>query len=227
MALDLPMTCGSIVHLALENAHNALLKKEKIEWAHVEQMLPGLWENALKEFPKEVPQEELAPFLQKSMDTTKWYVDTILHAEKEPTIGIEKKLMYPLNPRRKQWLIGFVDRISQPSETSIILHDYKTGSRKLSEKSLATDFQAGLYGAMAAHEYKPLSSIELRWHYLAHQKTVKITLDPEHARTSVQKADRIANQIESHKDAGLFPTKAGWQCGRCEYVSVCPAHKQK
>lgn len=222
--LDLAMTCGSVVHSVLEWAHTQTLENKTLTWKDVEETLPQKWNTTLTEANLPFEKEELAEYLQRSTDTTKWYFDTILHAEKEATIGIEKKLMYPLNPRKKQWMIGFLDRISQPHETKIVIHDYKTGSKKLSEKTLATDFQATLYGAMAAHAYSPLSEIELRWHYLSHQKTVKVILDPEQARNSIQKAQRIANQIEDHKQVGLFPPKVGWQCNRCEFISKCPAH---
>jgi CRISPR/Cas system-associated exonuclease Cas4 (RecB family) len=227
VTLDLSMACGSVVHSLLEWAHTQELKKKPVTWEKMEEVLPETWNAMLKEAPQPPSREELNTFVQKSMDTSKWYYETIFSAKREPTIGIEKKLLFPLNPARKQWLIGFLDRVSQPSETKIIIHDYKTGTRKLGEKALATDFQAMLYGSMAAHAYAPLSEIELQWHYLAHQKTVKVKLDPENARAAVQKAQRIAHQIEGHKQVGLFPPKVGWQCNRCEFISKCPAHIKK
>ncbi|MEK6970661.1 MAG: PD-(D/E)XK nuclease family protein [archaeon] len=225
--LDLAMTCGSVVHSVLEWAHTQTMENKSLSWTQVEETLPLKWNAILAEAGLPFMREELPAFIQKSADTTKWYFDTILHAEKEATIGIEKKLLYPLDPPKKRWIIGFLDRISQPHETKIVIHDYKTGSKKLSEKSLATDFQATLYGAMAAHAYSPLSEIELRWHYLAHQKTVKTILDPEQARNTIQKAQRIATQIEDHKNVGLFPPKVGWMCTRCEFKPVCPAHNTR
>lgn len=227
MRLDLPMTTGSIVHGALEHTHLQLKDGKPMDWESIQPHLTELWAKALAESPQPIPEEELAPFLEKSRATTKWYFDTILRAEKEPTIGIEKKLLYPLNPGRKQWMIGYVDRVSQPSESKIVLHDYKTGAKNLSEKTLSKDFQASLYGAMAAHTYQPLTEIELRWHFLSEQKTVKATLDPEHARAAVQKAQRLAMGIEDHKAVGLFPARVGWACSRCDFASVCPAFKAK
>ncbi len=225
--LDLAITCGNVVHAMLEWAHTQTMEKKPITWEQVAETLPQTWTKTINEAGLPFPKEDLPAFMQKSIDTMKWYYDTIFHAEKEATIGIEKKLMYPLNPRKKQWIIGFLDRVSQPHETKIIIHDYKTGNKKLNEKTLSTDFQASLYGAMAAHAYSPLSQIELHWHYLAHQKTVKAVLDPEDARAAISKAQRIATQIEDHKQVGLFPPKIGWMCTRCEYVSVCPAHAKK
>ncbi len=226
MALDLYMACGSIVHSALENAHRTFLDSHhSMDLETLQKTLPDLWKQALAESPIPIDESELAPFLQKSMDNVSWYYQNFFSKEKEATIAVEKRLMYPLNPQHKQWLIGFVDRISQPSDDVIIVHDYKTGSKKLSEKSLATDFQAQLYGAMVAHTYSARQRIELHWHYLSHQKTVKSELEPENVRNAVQKAQMLANAVESHKQAQLFPTKKGWQCSRCDFVSVCPAQK--
>lgn len=228
MVIDLSMACGSIVHAVLEHAHRTILDSQLSPTLEdLKNKLPELWNAALAESPIPISSEELAPFLQRSAENVSWYFDAHLTREKDATIAVEKKLMYPLNPQQKQWLIGFADRISQPGDDSLIIHDYKTGTQKMGEKALAKDFQATLYGAMVAHTYAPLSSIELHWHYLSHQKTVRVKVEPENVRASVQKAQTLANAIESHKHAQLFPAKVGFACSRCEYVSVCPAHHAK
>lgn len=227
LALDLYMTTGSVVHAALEWAHGQALEKKPVNEETALAQLPELWKQLLKESPKPIPEEELAPFLEKSFENVKWYFSDIFEKDRHNTIAVEQKLLYPLNPKHKQWLIGYVDRVSQPQETKIIIHDYKTGSKTTSTKTLPKDFQASLYGAMAAHHYQPLSEIELQWHYLSHRKTVKVVLDPEDARNAIQKASSLANAVESHKQVGLFPTKVGFQCTRCDYTSVCPAQKNK
>ncbi len=228
VVVDLSMACGSIVHSILEHAHRTILDSlPSPTLDDLKNKLPELWKAALAESPIPISEEELAPFLLRSAENISWYFDTHLLHEKGATIAVEKKLMYPLNPAHKQWLLGFVDRISQPEDDKLIVHDYKTGSSKMGEKALSTDFQATLYGAMVAHAYSPLSSIELHWHYLTHQKTVKVKVEPDNVRASVSRAQTLANAIESHKQAQLFPAKVGFACSRCEYVNVCPAHQTK
>jgi len=228
MRVDLPMACGSIVHAVLEHAHRTILDAQQLPTlVELKNKIPELWNTALAESPIPISPEELAPFLLRSEENVSWYFETYLTCEKGATIAVEKKLLFPLNPRAKQWLIGFADRISQPSDDALIIHDYKTGTQKMGEKALATNFQANLYAGMVAHEYAPLSSIELHWHYLTHQKTVRVNVNPENVRTSVQKAQTLANGIESHKQMGLFPTKVGFACTRCDFVNVCPAHARK
>ncbi|MEK6820794.1 MAG: PD-(D/E)XK nuclease family protein [archaeon] len=222
--VDLAMTCGSVVHSVLEWAHTQALEQKPVSWEHLTTALPETWSKALA--GEDVSKDALSEYMQKSLDTTKWYFDTLFPTEKQATISVEKKFLYPLNIPRKQWLIGYVDRVSQPSEDKIVLHDYKTGSQKMGVKALSKDFQAMLYGAMAAHTYQPLSEIELQWHYLSHQKTVKVKVNPDNVRDAVQKAQSLANSVEAHKQMELFPAKVGWQCGRCNYQSVCTAYKK-
>ncbi|MFH0970099.1 MAG: PD-(D/E)XK nuclease family protein [Candidatus Diapherotrites archaeon] len=222
--IDLHMSTGSVVHSVLEWVHQQALEKKTITEEKSLALLPSIWKEMLADSFTPVAEEELAPFLQKSVENIQWYFSEIFEKDKGNTIAVEQKLLYPLFPQKKQWLIGFVDRVSQPMENKIVLHDYKTGSKTLSTKTLSKNFQASLYGAMAAHHYQPLNEIELQWHYLSHHKTVKTTLNPEDARNAIQKAGRLAQGIENHKNAQMFPAKTGWQCTRCDFINVCPAH---
>lgn len=225
--LDLYMTCGSVVHTLLEHAHLAALGNKPVTQENLLESLPGLWEQTLKESPIPISPEEALPFVQKSIANVEWYFQTHFEAEKKVTIDVEKRIMYPLNPGRKQWLMGFLDRVSKPQDRKLVVHDYKTGALTLSSKTLGNDFQATLYGAMAAHQYAPLQEVELQWHYLSHGKTVTTLLEPENAREAVGKAQHIADGIESHKQVGLFPPKVGRHCGNCEFITMCPAHAQR
>lgn len=228
VVVDLSMACGSIVHAVLEHAHRTMLDNQlSLPLSVLHEKLPLLWKEALALSPVPLTEEELAPFFQKSVENITWYYDTYFSQEKGATIAVEKKLLYPLNTQHKQWLIGFVDRISQPEDDKLIIHDYKTGNTKMGEKALSTDFQATLYGAMVAHAYQPLREIELHWHYLSHQKTVKAKIDPNNVRTAVSRAQMLANAIENHKNVQLFPAKVGFACSRCEYLNVCQAHAKK
>ncbi len=228
LPLDWRMHAGSVVHAALEFAYAKSSKTKKMELEKIVEELHRKWDETIALSPTPVSPEELLPFVQQSMANVQYYYATHFLPETEATIGVEHKVMLPLFPQHKQWLIGFLDRISSPEENVITIHDYKTGKQTLTNKTLLADFQASLYGAMAAHEFGkelPLKKIELKWHYLTHEKTVTATLTPDASRNAIQKAQNISTRIGYSSQTGLFPAQEGAHCGYCDFASICPAKK--
>ncbi len=229
MKVELRMQTGSIVHAVLEFAYLKSSKTKKMEWEKIQEELMQQWKESIALSPTPVSLEELQPFVQKSMENIQYYYHSHFLPENEATIGIEHKIMLPLFPQKKQWMIGFLDRISSPEENKIVVHDYKTGNLNLTNETLLLDFQAGIYGAMAAHAFgneTPLKELELKWHYLSHQKTVSAKFTPDASRNAIQKAQFLSTQVEYSNQTGLFPIKEGRHCEWCDFESICPAKKK-
>lgn len=228
LPLDWRMYAGSVVHSALEFAYLRSNKKSKIELPKIVEELHRKWDEVIALSSLPVNPEELVPFVQQSVENVNYYYQHHFLPETEATIGVEHKVMLPLFPQHKQWLIGFIDRISSPQENVITIHDYKTGKQTLTNKTILKDFQATLYGGMAAHEFgkeMQLKKIQLKWHYLTHQKTIQATLTPEASREAIQKAQNLSTRIAYSNQTGLFPAKEGAHCGYCDFASICPVKK--
>lgn len=221
--IDLRMMNGNIVHSILEFAYQQAEKGNILCIEEAKQKLFQYWQPVIKEVQEKISKEEIEKIIEQSNQNIEWYFEQKFQPEKEATIGIEQKILYPLNYNQKEWIIAFLDRITQPEENIIVVHDYKTGKLLHNEQTLPNDFQASLYGAMAAHHYSPLKEIQLEWHYLSHQKTVQTILGPEHCRKAIQHAQGISTQIQYAINQKKFVQKEGNHCSYCEFFSICPA----
>ncbi|QQR92204.1 MAG: PD-(D/E)XK nuclease family protein [Candidatus Iainarchaeum archaeon] len=229
LPLDWRMHAGSVVHAALEFIYLKSSKNKKVELEKIVEELQRKWDEAIALSSVPVTPEELLPFVQQSVKNVEYYYQHHFLPETEATLGVEHKVMLPLFPQRKQWLIGFLDRVSSPEESVITIHDYKTGKQTLTNKTLLQDFQATLYGGMAAHEFgkeMPLKKIELKWHYLSHEKTVSAILTPDASRSAIQKAQNLSTRIGYSSQTGLFPAQEGAHCSYCDFSTICPAKKK-
>lgn len=138
----------------------------------------------------------------------------------DETVGIEHRVAFPLDDSNDYRIQGFIDRIVRASDSVLEIHDYKTGARVPSQKSLDSDRQLALYEIGVRREMNVTGPIRLIWHYLQRDQTRVST------RTSDQLVDLRGKTIEliDRIDAEeAWEPKTGPLCGWCEYQDRCPA----
>jgi len=137
----------------------------------------------------------------------------------DETLGIEKRVVFPLDDEGRYKMQGIIDRVSRARDGVIEVHDYKTGARVPSQKSLDGDRQLALYQIGLAREYGEDQPFRLVWHYVAKDVTRVSTREPEDL-SALRRAtiERIA-EIES---ADAYPARKTALCGWCEYRDRCP-----
>jgi putative RecB family exonuclease len=137
------------------------------------------------------------------------------------TLGIERRVLFPLDDAGKYRMQGIIDRISRARDGAIEVHDYKTGARVPSQRILDQDRQLALYQIGLAREYGEDTPYRLVWHYVAKNRTCSSVRGPEELavlrETTIQRID----EIEAATD---FPPKKIALCNWCEYKDRCPLH---
>jgi len=139
--------------------------------------------------------------------------------DEDETLGIEKRVIFPLDDAGTYRMQGIIDRISRARDGTIEIHDYKTGARVPSQKMLDQDRQLALYQIGLAGEYGDDVPFRLVWHYVAKNQT----------RTSTRTPDELAalrsstiERIEEIQQTTDFPPRKIALCNWCEYKSRCP-----
>jgi len=136
------------------------------------------------------------------------------------TLGLEKRVVFPLDDAGEYKMQGIIDRITRARDGAIEVHDYKTGARVPSQKSLDEDRQLALYQIGLAREYGEDTPFRLVWHYVAKDVT----------RTSSRSRDELESlrratiaRIDEIRTASAYPVRKSALCGWCEYRAICPA----
>lgn len=136
------------------------------------------------------------------------------------TLGLEKRVLFPLDEAGAYRMQGVIDRISRARDGAIEVHDYKTGARVPSQRSLDEDRQLALYQLGLASEYGFDTPFRLVWHYVAKDVTRVSSRTREDLeslrRTTIARIDEIQTATE-------YPTRKSALCGWCEYREICPA----
>jgi putative RecB family exonuclease len=136
------------------------------------------------------------------------------------TLGLEKRVLFPLDDDGRYRMQGIIDRISRARDGVIEVHDYKTGARVPSQRTLDEDRQLALYQLGLAREYGDDTPFRLVWHYVAKDATRTSTRTREELdalrRTTISRIDEIRTATD-------YPPRKSALCSWCEYREICPA----
>lgn len=135
------------------------------------------------------------------------------------TLGIEKRVVFPLDDAGDYKMQGIIDRISRARDGVIEVHDYKTGARVPSQKILDQDRQLALYQIGLTRQFGEDQPFRLVWHYVAKNQIRVSTRTPE--ELAKLRESTIA-RIEEIQSASEFPARKIALCPWCEYKSRCP-----
>ncbi len=139
--------------------------------------------------------------------------------DEDETLGIERRVVFPLDEAGEYKMQGVIDRISRARDGAIEVHDYKTGSRVPPQKTLDSDRQLALYQLGLAREFGDDQPFRLVWHYVARNQTRVSTRTPEQLATL---REATIARIDEIRAATEFPARKIALCGWCEYRDRCP-----
>ncbi len=135
------------------------------------------------------------------------------------TLGLEHPVQFNLDKKGRYAMQGFIDRLSQPKDGVIWIHDYKTKGFFPTQQDLDEDRQLAYY-QMAVQELWPeTKEIELIWHYLIFDQEIHSRRTPDDLEALREETIALIDEIET---ATEFPTKQSALCNWCEYRAICP-----
>jgi putative RecB family exonuclease len=136
------------------------------------------------------------------------------------TVAIEENIQVSLDPAGVYRMRGIIDRVVRTRTGSYEVHDYKTGGYLPPLKRLATDRQLAIYQIGLQQTHPDAQEVELVWHYLAFNKTLRVRRTEDDLALLRQATMARIDEIEA---ASEFPPRPGPLCRWCEYAEVCPA----
>ena len=135
------------------------------------------------------------------------------------TVALEAPLRLQLDGEGRYKLRGIVDRIVSRAEGCFEIHDYKTGAFLPRQQSLDRDRQLALYQIGLEQTYPDVQEVELVWHYLIHNKTLRSRRSTEALAELRRTTMELIDAIEAESQ---YAAKPGPLCRWCDYGSICP-----
>lgn len=140
------------------------------------------------------------------------------------TIAIEQRLEWPLDPGGRHRAVGIVDRIVRRRDGVFEIHDYKTSGYLPPQQRVDEDRQLGLYQLGLEQTYADAREVELVWHYLVFDRTLRSRRSPE---ALVKLRDDTLQLIDRIECESAWDPKPSQLCRWCDYRELCPAVKDE
>ena len=136
------------------------------------------------------------------------------------TVALEQHVRLQLDEDGRYRAIGIVDRIARRSDGVFEIHDYKTSGYLPQQRRIDEDRQLALYQIGLEQTYPDARDVELVWHYLVFNKTLRSRRTPEALDKLRGEVVRLIDEIEAETE---FRAKPGPLCRWCDYADLCPA----
>ncbi len=143
------------------------------------------------------------------------------------TLGIEIRIEFPIDPQKKNKMIGYIDRVSETADGTVEIQDYKTSITLPEEAELSRNrqlaiYQMGLLSAWKKDGKEPLP-IRLVLHYVGHSKT--FSFPGRSQEELVGLLEEIRDDISALEREVLFPARVSPYCKWCSYQDMCSAYQ--
>ena len=135
------------------------------------------------------------------------------------TVGIEQPIQLLLDGDGRYRARGIIDRVTRRRDGVFEIHDYKTSGYLPPQSRIDGDRQLALYQIGIEQTYSEAREVELVWHFLVFNRTLRSRRSAEALDDLRASTMRLIDSIESEQE---FAPKPGPLCRWCEYASLCP-----
>ncbi len=211
---------GSRVHETLERLYCGLRYNKVLSLPEVLADYKQRWESEWHDHVQ-IIREGLTPddYLYVGEQCLTDYYHRYAPFNQSRTLGVEYPLRFSLDPSGKYVMQGNVDRLSQPKEDVIWIHDYKAKGFLPTQDTVDADRQLAYYQMGVQQLWPQTKEVVLVWHYLIFDREFHSSRTQASLEALRQETIALIQEIES---ATTFPPKQSSLCDWCEYRNICP-----
>jgi len=137
----------------------------------------------------------------------------------DETVGLEQAVQLVLDEQGKYRMRGIIDRLVRTAPGRYEVHDYKTSGSLPPRRRLEQDRQLPLYQIAVQQAFPDAREVELVWHYLAFNRTLRQQRTEEQLCTLRSETIELIDRVTTATD---FPERPGPLCRWCDYRELCP-----
>ena len=212
---------GKIIHQTLEWIYNLKIKSNKTYYSldnildRYKDLWYDNWHNDIRALKYSILKK--SDYYTMGMRLLIQYYNNFGPDFKQPVIKVEKKIKFQL---QDYFFVSVIDRIDK-IDSDLLVIDYKTGKKELSEKSLKNDLQMGIYYLAIKKNFTDLEKILLSHYYLRTGNQISVLLADSY---EVEIEDNIIRNIDSINlatDKNNFQSIESNLCNWCYYWKEC------
>lgn len=140
--------------------------------------------------------------------------------DQQQTVAVEHPITLTLDEGGRFQMRGVIDRVVRSGEGSYEVHDYKTGGYMPPRSRLESDRQLALYQIGIEQSYPDVREVELVWHYLSFNRTIRLRRSAEDQAELRRETIGLIEEIQTARE---FPARPSQLCQWCDYRELCPA----
>jgi len=215
---------GTRVHEALEKLYRNLeyeklmSKKELLSFFNRE--WEKNWTDSIIIVKEEFTQED---YLKMGEKYLKDYYKRYKPFKRGKVVDLEITDFLPLDKEGEYNFFIRIERLMDVGEGLYEIHDYKTNTELLAQKSLDEDRQLAMYSIWVRQEFEGCRDVRLVWHFLAFDKEMDSYRTEE--QLEYLRQDVLA-KIKVIAAAKKFPANVSRLCVWCLYKGICPVGNQ-
>jgi putative RecB family exonuclease len=164
-------------------------------------------------------QHEAAHYRESGSRCLENYYRSHYPFDQGETVAIEHRVQLRLDEDGRYRARGIIDRLVRHGQGRYEIHDYKTGGWLPPQERLDRDRQLALYQVGIEQGYDDAEEVELVWHYLQFDRTLRSRRTPEQLRELRGETIELIERIEG---ATEYPARPSGLCRWCEYRGLCP-----
>ncbi|HEV2348858.1 MAG TPA: PD-(D/E)XK nuclease family protein [Terriglobia bacterium] len=214
---------GSCVHSIFQKLYDDLLLRKLNALEELLAHYRFVWERAYKPTIKIVRDDLTAEnYFKYGEQCLRNYYARYMPFDQSQTLGTESHVVFSLDAGGNHRFQGYIDRLARRKDGTYEIHDYKTSRNLPSQAEADSERQLALYQVGLTSRWTDVERVQLIWHYVGLDSTLRSTRSPEQLRDLKEKTIALIDVIEGTTE--FEPVKSNL-CRWCEYRPQCPLWK--
>ena len=212
---------GSLVHQTLEIFYKYQARfNADLNYFALKRIYLNKWRRFWHKDIVKIKDKPTKEYLKIGLECIKHYYNSeiVKRNLKEKTLAIEKEINIQIG---KFIFKGFIDRLVEKADGTIEIQDYKTGGSLPSKNEFLKNNQLALYQLAITKEFKDRDFV-LVWHYLQHQKKIKIK---KSKKDLLELKKKLVSDVEKIESTEEYLAKTSHLCQWCSFINICPLMK--
>jgi putative RecB family exonuclease len=214
---------GTALHEAHRSAYLALKEGRKLEEIELQRVFGESWEILGADPTLRYGKRDWGELLNLGLSMLKVFLEKM---PMENVVEVDFPFTVPLISSRgeilERPLTGVFDLVTETDDGTIVVVDFKTGSKKYKQEDVDADLQASCYCYAIEHSFEGFGKTSFRFDLVTKtKKPAFVSYPTERTEKHFQRMVNLFSQAEQEIAHGVFLPRPSWRCSSCSHRGAC------